>query len=141
VDPPNPLILVVEAIPDLRGVFCTALEGAGFTTRSAASARETLAELAAGLRPSLFLLDVRLPDMDGLTVLAQLRRDSGLAAIPVVLVSGDTEVRMVQGAARVFVLPFAMEELVDAVRAILASSSGRRVPSEEAGASGGRLRG
>jgi CheY-like chemotaxis protein len=116
----NPLVLVVEVTPDRRGLLCTTLEGAGIATRSAASAREALAELAAGLRPSLLVLDVRLPDMDGIEVLARLHGDPEIAAIPVVLVAGDAEDREVRGDARVLRVPSEIEAILGAVRASVA---------------------
>jgi CheY-like chemotaxis protein len=120
VELPNPLVLVVEVTPDRRGLLCATLEGAGIATRSAASAREALAEIAAGLRPSLVVLDVRLPDMDGLEVLARLHGDPEIAAIPVVLVAGDAEDGEVRGASRVLRVPSEIEAILDAVRASVA---------------------
>jgi len=65
-------ILIIDDDAHTRSVLEAALRGAGFATRAAADAVEARAALALG-RPDLVLLDVSLPDIDGLALLAELR--------------------------------------------------------------------
>jgi CheY-like chemotaxis protein len=58
----------------------------GFTVANATTGKATL-DLAERLRPSVILLDVHLPDMDGREVCRQLKEDAELRSIPVVLIS------------------------------------------------------
>jgi len=77
-------------------------------------------ELLRRLRPGLLLLDIQLPDGDGLAFLARLRADPDFATLPVVVVSADaleeTFVRARQaGADQVLSKPYDFERLLDAV--------------------------
>ncbi len=77
-------ILVIEDDPDGRQSVTDALESAGHQVAAAAAGAAGLAALAAG-RFDLVLSDVRLPDLDGLEVLARIRQRD--AAIPVLLMT------------------------------------------------------
>ena len=67
-------ILIVDDDAHTRSVLEATLRGAGFTTRAAADARSARAALELG-RPDLVLLDVSLPDLDGIALLAEMRSD------------------------------------------------------------------
>lgn len=66
------------------------LKNEGIEFLSAFSAAEGL-ELAASNRPSLILLDLHLPDQDGLTALLALKNDPRTIELPVIMLSGDTD--------------------------------------------------
>ncbi|HET7042033.1 MAG TPA: response regulator, partial [Gemmatimonadales bacterium] len=83
---PKPLVLVVDDERDSRALLRTYLEEDGYRTAEASDGAEGLA-LARELHPALITLDVRMPNVDGLSMLRQLRQDPELAAIPVVVVS------------------------------------------------------
>jgi len=61
----------------------------GWSVETASNGHEALARLRDGLRPSLVLLDMMMPGMDGAQFLAAVRGDVELAGLCVVLVSGD----------------------------------------------------
>jgi signal transduction histidine kinase/CheY-like chemotaxis protein/methyl-accepting chemotaxis protein len=82
----NPLILVVDDDHTVRDVVGRYLERAGFAVASADGGREGL-RLARELNPAAITLDVKMPDLDGWTVLAALKGDPTLAHIPVVLMT------------------------------------------------------
>jgi CheY-like chemotaxis protein len=80
-------ILVVEDEADVRKVIkLTLSRDPELTVRTCACGREGLAE-AASWAPDLILLDVMMPDMDGLTTLAHLRENPATAPIPVVFLT------------------------------------------------------
>jgi len=83
------VILLVDDSEDGREVVRDLLEESGYQVVEAPDGREALTQLRSGLRPSLVLLDLTLPDMDGWELLAAIRSDSELARLPVVIVSGD----------------------------------------------------
>ena len=79
-------ILVVDDAPDFRAFVVETLVGAGYSTQEAATGREATV-LAQRRRPSLVLLDVKLPDISGHEVCRRLREFHG-EALPIVLLSG-----------------------------------------------------
>jgi CheY-like chemotaxis protein len=97
------------------------LRAAGYDTREAWTGREAL-ELALTLKPDLVVMDIRLPDMDGLAALAQLRVDERTAAIPVVALTaqamaGDRERFLAAGFDGYLAKPVNIAALVDTVDA------------------------
>lgn len=82
-------VLVVEDDDDLRGVLAECLRFEGFRVTEAVDGCDALARLrGGGVRPALIILDLVMPRMDGRQFLGVVREDAGLAAIPVVLVTG-----------------------------------------------------
>jgi len=77
-------ILIVDDEPDALELIEVNLKSAGFDVLRAASGREALEKARAAL-PALILLDVMLPEMDGLEVCKALRRDPKTAFIPIVM--------------------------------------------------------
>ncbi len=79
-------ILVVDDDPDIRDSLTFALENEGMTVRSASNGREAL-EMLAQERPSLILLDLLMPEMNGWQLFEALRADAALAGVPVIVIS------------------------------------------------------
>ena len=80
-------ILVVEDNDDVREMMTVALELEGHTVHTAANGRQALAQLENGLHPSVILLDLMMPVMNGWEFRSALKRDSRFRDIPVVVVS------------------------------------------------------
>lgn len=123
----NARILVIEDERAIARAVALRLETAGFVAECAGSAIEGL-ELAATGRFSAVLLDLRLPDLDGLEVLARLGADPRTRALPVVVLSASLSDRtrdaaLVLGASAALAKPFGSRELLRAVEAALASSA------------------
>ena len=119
-------ILVVDDDPTVRRAVRLALEGE-FDTVEADRGYEALRRVRAA-RFDAMLLDVLLPDLDGLEVLRQVRR--GDAAPPVVVVTGVTVLRtaveaMKLGAVDYVSKPFAVDELLAAVRRAVGGARAR----------------
>ena len=84
-------------------------------------------EMARTSRPDLVLLDVNLPDLEGNEVLAEIRKDAALAAVPVVVVSADGTSQRVQqmlagGAREYLAKPFEVDELLATLEKYVPSS-------------------
>jgi DNA-binding NtrC family response regulator len=79
-------ILIVDDEKNLRDGLAEAVRDLGYDTLAAASGREALA-IAAADRPDAVLLDLRMPDMDGLQVLTRLRAAPNGASIPVAIIT------------------------------------------------------
>lgn len=80
-------ILIVEDEPDIREVLRQVLEMEGYEPRTASNGREAMESLQSESPPCLILLDLMMPVMNGWEFLEEYRKKSGLAAVPVVVVS------------------------------------------------------
>jgi two-component system, cell cycle response regulator DivK len=81
-------ILVVEDNEKNMKLFRDVLRATGYRTLEASTGRQALL-LAARHGPTLVLMDIRLPDMDGVEALRRLRMDERTAAIPVLAVTAQ----------------------------------------------------
>lgn len=85
-------VLVVEDDSDIRFGLGVLLEDEGYKAVTAANGRQALAVLRAMPRlPSLILLDLMMPEMDGWQFRAEQRRDPELASIPVMVLSAAAD--------------------------------------------------
>jgi anti-anti-sigma factor len=113
--PSGQCILLVEDDELLRGAMKMVLEWEGYRVACAGDGGEALDYLRGGERPSLILLDIILPGMDGRQFREEQRRDPALAAVPVVVVSALDAADCPEAAAHVR-KPFAPQELLEAIR-------------------------
>ena len=118
-------ILVVDDDPRLRELVVIALERAGFATLTAADGQAALTH-AQREAPDLIVLDIGLPEMDGLEVCRRIRHGS---EVPILfLTARDDEIDRIlgleMGADDYVTKPFSPRELVARVRAILKRAQG-----------------
>jgi CheY-like chemotaxis protein len=93
-------VLVVEDDEDIRDVLATVLHESGYSVIIAKNGEEALQRLRTGTcRPCVILLDLWMPVMDGWQFREEQRKDSSLAGIPVVALSGDREAQAFDTAA------------------------------------------
>ncbi len=119
-------ILVVDDDPHIRDVLCFALEKAGMTTLTARDGVEAL-QLCGQIGADLMVLDIGMPEMDGLEVCRQLRRTSDM---PILFLSAhDEEIDRILGLEiggdDYVTKPFSPRELVARVKTILKRANGR----------------
>jgi CheY-like chemotaxis protein len=88
-----PCVMVVEDDAALRDSVSEALEAEGYRVYAAADGAEALRVLAQVDTPALILLDLMMPVMDGWELLARLKKDARLSAVPVAIVSGANDAR------------------------------------------------
>jgi DNA-binding response OmpR family regulator len=116
-------ILVVDDEPDLVELIDTNLTAAGFEVLMASNGPEAL-RLARGHPPQLILLDVMLPELDGLEVCKILRQDTSTRSIPILMLTArateiDRVLGLELGADDYVTKPFSMRELVLRVKKLL----------------------
>ncbi len=121
-------ILVVDDEPRIVQITHDYLERAGFRVVSAGDGERAL-RLAREERPSLIVLDLMLPGMDGLDVTRVVRHDPVLAPIPIIMLTARVEeadklIGLELGADDYLAKPFSPRELVARVRAVLRRTEG-----------------
>lgn len=124
-----PRILVVDDEPHIRDVICFALERAGMATTTARNGGEAMMAFRKG-GIDLIVLDIGMPDMDGLEVCRQIR---ALSALPILFLSArDDEIDRILGLEiggdDYVTKPFSPRELVARIKAILKRSHGSVSP-------------
>jgi len=120
---PAPIVLLVDDEQSIRTICRVNLEGDGLAVLEAKSGAEALEQVRSG-RPSLVLLDVMMPGVDGWSVAEQLAADPKTRDIPVVFLSAratlEDRIRaQVLGAVGYVVKPFDPLELAGIVRDVL----------------------
>lgn len=119
-DPERPVVVIADDDIAVRTVFQRALERAGFYVLPASDGQRAL-ELLRSTSVDVLLLDLRMPGQSGLDTLHELRADSALRKVSVILVTGspdeaDRVIGLEQGADDVLVKPVSITELVARVR-------------------------
>lgn len=124
-------ILLVDDDPDIQYVAVLALETrGGFLVKTAVSGKEALVE-APKFMPDMILLDVTIPEMDGPSILKELRRLPGFETVPVVFVSArilshEVEHYRSLGALDVILKPFKTMTFSDKLKSLWADFQGRQ---------------
>ena len=86
-------ILVVDDEPDIRFTLADILNALGYTVRVASNGREALENIRTYGAPSIIVLDLMMPVMDGYQFCSEQDRDPKLAKIPVVVITAGTTIR------------------------------------------------
>jgi two-component system response regulator AdeR len=122
--PSGPLVLVVEDEVAVADIVVAYLHRDGLRTAHCADGLQALA-LYRRLRPDLVLLDIRLPGMDGIDVLRQVRADGNTPVIMLTAFVDDVDklLALRLGADDYVVKPFSPAEVVARVRAVLRRSA------------------
>jgi CheY-like chemotaxis protein len=119
-------VLVVDDDPEIVTFLSTLLELEGIESSVATSAAAALEQLQQG-RPDLVLLDIAMPDRDGIDLCKELKSDPRLAEVPVFVVSArpgkDVVDRALAAGAEEFIRkPFENAELISRIRVRLANT-------------------
>ncbi|MGB8003997.1 MAG: response regulator [Gaiellaceae bacterium] len=119
-----PLVLIADDDADILSLVRAVLERAGNEVISVGDGAQALASVTER-KPDLAVLDISMPELDGLEVLRRLRADSETSALPVVLLSAraqeaDVKLGFELGASAYVKKPFSPRELADRVAELLA---------------------
>lgn len=118
-----PIILVVEDYADSRTLLSSVLRAKGYKVVEARDGKEGLLQ-ANRVNPDLILMDLALPEMDGVEATRQLRERHTLSQIPILAISAfaTADVRqdaLAAGCAEVFIKPLEIESLLGRIKDIL----------------------
>lgn len=117
------LIYIVDDEPDIVEMISFHLERSGFQTRGFHNSRDLFETLRQSI-PSLIILDLMLPDEDGVETCKRLKKDTRLSHVPVIMVTArgdesDKVLGLEVGADDYITKPFSPNELTARVKAIL----------------------
>ena len=120
----EPSVLVVDDEPMTRDLIRLMLERVGFTVREAEDGFDALRKIELDGVPDVFILDVMMPNMDGLTLCRELRQQEGTAETPVIMLSAKTAQSAVNeglqaGATKYLTKPIARTELIENLKSVL----------------------
>ena len=114
-------ILTVDDDPNIREYLETLFVDNGYSVLTAANGDAAL-ELLKDVRPDLITLDIEMPDKTGPWISRALSRDSALANIPIIVITGHTGLKyVIPNAVGSLSKPFEQEELLDLVRETIGS--------------------
>jgi DNA-binding response OmpR family regulator len=127
------LVLVVEDEASIASFVAAYLKNAGYAVRTTASGLEAL-KLVASEKPALVVLDLMLPDIDGVEVCKRIRQDTDLPVLMLTARDEDVDkiIGLEVGADDYMTKPFNPRELVARVRAILRRATTAREKGESA---------
>jgi CheY-like chemotaxis protein len=116
-------IMVVDDNPDIITIVRTILEGKGFNVLSASSGSECL-EVLKSQKPDLIVLDIMMPEMDGLEVLTRLKGMTEFNSVPVVLLTAKVQYEDVLGGYKLgadyyITKPFTSTQLINGINLLL----------------------
>jgi len=120
------LVLVADDEEDILALVTTILERAGYEVVSVRDGAEALTAVR-DRRPDLAVLDISMPEVDGLEVLRRIRADADTSELPVLLLSAqaqeaDVKLGFATGASAYVKKPFSPRELAQRVNDLLGSS-------------------
>ena len=131
------MIYCVEDESGIRNMMVYTLESAGLKAKGLEDGAALYAALKEEI-PSLIILDIMLPDEDGISILKKLRVQSSTQRVPVIMATAkgseyDKVIGLDSGADDYLVKPFGMMEMVSRVRAVMRRSAQEEVPAIQLG--------
>lgn len=120
-------VMIIEDEEDAAELFAEMMRISGFRVLKTSKSEPAIAMMTAD-RPDIVLLDIMMPEVSGLDILRQMRRDPNLAGIPVIVVTAkgmpaDIKNGMEAGASTYLTKPVGFQELKDAVERTLGAKS------------------
>ena len=120
---PRKIVLVVDDVAENRAVVAHILRPLGFEVVEAANGREGL-EMAQRLRPHLILMDIAMPEMDGLEAVRRLRQQAAFKDVPVIAASAsvsaaDSKKSLEAGMSAFLSKPLDVDKLLEQMAALL----------------------
>jgi excisionase family DNA binding protein len=122
----GPLVLVIDDEELVRETVCEFLVDEGYRVSLACDGAEALALLRSGsVRPTLIILDLKMPNLDGWRFREEQAGDANLASIPVIVVTAAPSAS-VSGAAAILRKPLRLPHLGKAIERLLEQHAGAR---------------
>jgi two-component system KDP operon response regulator KdpE len=137
---PDPIVVLIEDEPQIRRFLRATLSGQGYRLFEAATGADGLVEVGSR-QPDVIIIDLGLPDMDGVDVIRRLRE---WTAVPIIVLSArgqerDKVTALDAGADDYVSKPFGASELVARIRVALRHAAGASHEADEAAFKVGEL--
>jgi two-component system chemotaxis response regulator CheY len=117
-------VLVVDDSPTMRQMVAFTLSNAGFTVVEAGNGKEAMGKISGGAKPDLVVTDLNMPEMDGITLIQEIRKNAALKFMPILMLtteSSDDKKKAGQaaGATGWVVKPFNPEQMLNVIQKVL----------------------
>jgi two-component system chemotaxis response regulator CheY len=87
------MILILDDSPVMVMNLAQILTKAGYEVTTAGNGKEGITELTNGLKPTVILTDINMPEMDGIEFIKEARKSSATKFTPIIVLSGDEDGR------------------------------------------------
>lgn len=129
----KPLILIVDDEAGLRFLLQNRLEKKGFKVDFATDGVNAWSKLSQGLQPDMVVSDMKMPGMDGVELLRQVRTTSARKNLPFLFMTGFPEKRAEDeakdlGCVEIFIKPFSYNSLVSRIERYFSEASAAQKP-------------
>ncbi len=116
-------VMIVDDALSIRGLIRMTLENAGYAVIEAHNGKDALNRLA-GAAPDLIIVDIYMPEMDGMALIRTLKSDARLKFIPIVVLSKEADPQMKEqgrqaGVRAWIVKPFKPDTILSVTRKII----------------------
>ncbi len=117
-------VLVVDDSSTMRQMVAYTLKNAGYDVVEAGNGKEAVGKLNAGTKPALVVTDLNMPEMDGITLIAEIRKMAAFKFTPILMLtteSADDKKKAGQaaGATGWIVKPFNPEQMLKVIQKVL----------------------
>ena len=118
-------VLVVDDSPTMRQMVAFTLTSAGYQVVEAGNGKEAVGKVTGGAKPDLVVTDLNMPEMDGITLIKEIRKMPALKFTPILMLTTEAsddkkKAGQAAGATGWIVKPFNPVKLVEAVRRVAA---------------------
>lgn len=117
-------VLVVDNSPTMRQMVAFTLKNAGYDVVEAGNGKEAVGKLNGGAKPALVVTDLNMPEMDGITLITEIRKMAAFKFTPILMLtteSADDKKKAGQtaGATGWIVKPFNPEQMLKVIQKVL----------------------
>ena len=119
-------VLVVDDSATMRQMVSFTLTGAGFTVVEAGDGADAVKKLTAGTKPNLVITDLNMPNMDGISLIKEIRKMGTLKFTPILMLTTEStddkkKEGQAAGATGWIVKPFNPEQMLKVIAKVLPS--------------------
>ena len=119
-----PAILVVDDSATMLMSLSRVLKSAGYEVETAINGKEGMAKLAGGLKPSVILTDINMPQMDGIAFIKEARKSASTRFTPIIVLTTESggqkrDEARAAGASAWLTKPTEPNELLSALKQLL----------------------
>ncbi len=117
-------VLVVDDSPTMRQMVAFTLTSAGYQVVEAGNGKEAVGKVNGGAKPDLVVTDLNMPEMDGITLIKEIRKMAALKFTPILMLTTEAsddkkKAGQAAGATGWIVKPFNPEQMMAVIKKVL----------------------